>query len=730
MPSVHRPLALAIGLALALPIHAQTATRSDTRHDQAQHLDAITVTASPLRNDTESLAQPVEVLSGEELDRRKAATLGETVSLLPGVQSTYFGTGVGRPIIRGQEGPRVQVLSNGTSAMDVSTVSQDHAVSIEPFLADQIEVLKGPATLIYGSGAIGGAVNVVDGRVPLAPATEAFSGRAEVRGNTVNDETTGMFRVDGGSERFTWHADAFYRDGDDFDIPGVAQVEHDDHDHDDHDHEEEEHEEHEEQVEGTLANSSFLTKGGAVGGTFFGERGYIGAAVSTYQTNYGIPEGAHLHVEEDGHDHDHDHEDEEEEEHEEHVVRIDLDQTRYQVKAGLYDPLPFLEELTFNGAYNDYEHVELESGEVGTRFENTGYDTRIEALQKEVDGWRGAFGVQISRSDFEAIGEEAFVPPTVTDTLGAFVIQEKDFGPLKLEGGLRHDRVELEPGTGADRSFDTNSISASALWRVSDALHLTLGADRSERAPTQEELYANGAHIATASWEVGDAGMDVERARRLELGMHVHTDPADFKFALYQTDFDDFVYLADTGIEEFGLPVRLWAQTDAKFRGAEAEAIFHLADNTSGLWDLRVFGDYVHATFDGEPTQTREFSVPHDDHTHDYSVVLDQTGDLPRIAPSRIGADLGWGMGGWRASVGGVRYGEQDRVADNEEPSEAYTLVNAHLSYHWDMPALSYEVFLDGTNLTDREARQHTSLLRDYAPLPGRGVAFGVRAFF
>jgi iron complex outermembrane receptor protein len=718
--SLPSPHLLASALALALLPPAAFANDAGAT-GQATDLDAVVVTASPLKGNAESVATPVEVLYGEDLDKAKSGTLGETVAKLPGVQTTYFGTGVGRPIIRGQEGPRVQVLSGGIGSMDASTVSADHAVSIEPFLADQIEVLKGPATLLFGSGAIGGAVNVVDGRLADTIPDEPLSGRAEIRGNTVNDERTGMFRLDGVNGNWVLHVDGLVRDTDDYDIPGVAIL---------HDHEEGEEHEEEPQPEGTLPNSSVKTRAGAIGATWLGDSGYFGLAGSTYRSNYGIPAGAHVHGEED-HDHDHDGEaDHDEEAHEEGAVRIDMVQNRVDLKTGIYNPVSFLQSVNLRAAWNDYEHVELEGGLPATRFTNEGYDARLEAVQKDWNGWRGAFGLQLGSTDFGAVGEEAFVPSTTTDNVGAFIVQEKDFGPWKLELGARYDHVELKPEDRAARDFDAVNLSAAAIWRLTDGFDLRFGLDRSERAPTNEELFAGGTHVATQSIEIGDEALDTEKGVRAEIGAHWHTDRVDLKLALYQTKFTDFIYLTDTGVEEEGYPVRLWTQDDATFTGAEAEAKIQLADTASGAWDLRLFGDYVRAELDGSGTRTAAFEVPHGDHTHDYEVQIAQGGYLPRIAPMRVGADLGWSLGGWRASVGAVRYGKQDDVAQNEEASDGYTLVDAHVAYRWERTASSWEVLLDGSNLTDEEARPHTSLLRDYAPLPGRGVAFGLRAYF
>ncbi|KRG76337.1 membrane protein [Stenotrophomonas chelatiphaga] len=721
-----RPHTLTLALAAALlPAMAMAADAPADRH--LTELSEVKVTASPLQGDAESLARPVEVLAGERLDEAKAGTLGDTVAKLPGVQSSYFGPGVGRPIIRGQEGPRVAVLSNGVGNMDASTVSADHATSIEPFLADQIEVLKGPATLLFGSGAIGGAVNVVDGRIASELPERPLSGRAEVRGNSVNDERSGMFRLDGVNGNWVLHVDGLVRNGDDYRIPGYAVVdalEEHDHAHAGGD--------ADEPRRGTLDNSSIRTRAGGVGATWLGDGGFFGLSAGTYRTNYGIPNGAHVHADGDDHDHDHDHDHGGEEEGgDEHDVRIDMVQNRFDVKGGIYNPTSFLKNVTLRAGYTDYEHTELEAGTPATRFTNQGIEGRLEAVQNEIAGWNGAFGLQFGNSDFGAKGEEAFVPDTTTENLGLFVLQEKQFGPFKLELGARHDQVKLEPtGDYQRRKFDATNLSAAGIWTLNDAVDLRFGVDSSERAPTNEELYAAGAHIATRSIELGDAQLKTERGQRIELGIHTHSERLDFSASVYQTKFKDFIYLADTGVVE-DLPVRLWAQQDATFKGAEAEALVHLFEGNAGDWDLRVFGDYVKAELDGSGSRSVDIAVPHGDHNHNYTVDLANGGYLPRISPARVGADLRWAKDGWRASVGAVRYSSQKDTAQNEEPTNGYTLVDAHLAYRWDRSdSNSYEVFVDGSNLTNREVRPHTSLLRDYAPLPGRGVAFGIRAYF
>lgn len=739
-----RPDTLAAALLLALPcaVHAQQA--HPAAHDHGDHLtelNAVRVTASPLAGDAESLARPVNVLAGEALDGAKGATLGETIGHLPGVQTSSFGAGVGRPIIRGQDGPRVQVLSNGLSNLDAASLSADHANAAEPFLADQIEVLKGPATLLFGSGAMGGAVNLADGRIAREIPEHRTAGRAELRGNSVNNERTGMVRFDGvANDRWVLHVDGLVRDTRDVRIPSPAQLAvegHDDHDHDDdaHDH----HDNHDDTFNGRLGNSALSTRSGGVGATWFGERGYAGLALSTYRNEYGIPPGAHTHSE-DGHDHG-DHDDHgrndgngHDHDHNSHdpVVRVDLVSHRAEFRAGLTDPSTWLKGLHVRSAFSDYEHFERENGQAQTRFANQGIETRLEAVQQPLAGWDGAFGIQSSNTRFRADGAEAFVPGTDTRTLGVFALQEKRLGDLKLELGTRHDRNQLRPQSGQTaRNFNATSASLGGIYTANPSLDLRFALDHTERAPAHEELYAAGPHIATGAIEIGNNDLRRERGQRVELGMHAHSDRMEISAAVYHTRFTDFIYLADTGAIEDGMPIRLWTQHDATFTGAEAEATFHLSHGNHGDWDLRVFGDIVRAELDGNGLREVSFDVPHGSHVHHQLATLANAGHLPRIAPARIGADLRWNLGSWRASLGATHHAHQDKVAINESATAGYTLINASLAWRVDGDdGTAWELFVDGRNLGDRLAREHTSQLKNVTVLPGRGLAFGLRAWF
>ncbi|MDF4004268.1 TonB-dependent receptor [Luteibacter sp. PPL552] len=662
-------LPLAATLGTALPALADDAPQDATTVAQegdaaskgrrhADKLDAIVVNAVPLGQRADQIVAPVAVLAGSALDDAKGVSLGETVSSIPGVQTSALGTAVGRPVIRGLDGPRVAVLENGLSSQDVSNVSQDHAVTLEPFLADQIEVLKGPATLLYGSGAIGGVVNVVDGRVPEKAPENGFAGRAEVRHDSVSDGRTGLARFDAGNDTFAIHVDGMHRDNSDYDIPG-----------------------------GTLANSAVKTTSGAVGASLLGSWGYLGLSVSRFMDLYGSPAEPGDAAE--GED----------------PVHIKMAQTNYTLKGGLVQPFDGIARIEFSLGHGAYQHVEYEGTTPGTTFSTDSNQGRVVVTHDALAGWEGAFGVQTQHRNFAAVGEETFVPATTTQGVGVFLTEQREFGPVKIDLGLRHDRQSVQPDNGAKRRYTPNSASAGVAWRFAERWHLSLNLDHAERAPSEEELFANGPHEASNTFEIG-SDLRKETSNQAELGLHFHGDVVEGKVAVYHNRYKNFIYLADTGEVEDNLPVRVWSQNDATFRGAEAEATFHLAEGPSGHWDLRVFGDTVRAT-------------------------LTDGGNLPRTPAGRVGSTVSWKADSLRASVGAVRYMKQDKVAAFETDTAGYTLVNAHVAWTFVNDERSqWEAFVDGNNLTNRTARPATSLFKDVAPLPGRNVSVGVRAYF
>lgn len=687
-----RLLPLLIAQSLCLPAFAQSPA---TPHDEEHEFEAIIVEADPLRGALGDIAQPITVLRGDALEQRKAATLGETLSMTPGVQSASFGPGVGRPVIRGLDGARVQVLADSLPSQDVSTVSVDHATTIEPFLAEQIEVLRGPATLLHGAGAVGGVVNVVDGRIAERAAEEPFSGRAQFGYDSVSEGLFGMAKVELGGEGFVLRADAFHRDAEDYEIPGKAELE-DDHD-EDHD---ADHDEEHEGEEGILENSALRTRGGAIGASLIGDSGFLGVAISGFHSNYGLP----------GHAHEHGHEDhaalKDGEEEEEEVVRLDLEQTRIEMKGGLDKPWSGAEQLRVRVARTDYEHVELEGDEVGTLFENEEWTSRIDVIHEEIAGWRGAYGLSFGQRDFSAAGEEAFVPPSDTTQWGLFLVERKRFDAWRVELGARYDHQEIDPALGRSRDHDGFSVSAAGIVELAEGIEASIGFDRAARAPTAEELYSDGPHAATQSFEIGDDSLDTEIANQIELGISTRGELFSGGAHIYYNRFEDFIFLADTGLEEDDLPVRQWTQADARFTGFEVEGTLHFGETSIGHVDLHGFADHVRGRLTGDG------------------------GDLPRIPQDRVGAELRWHAGPWRASLGGTHHFEQDDTAEFETETASYTLWNTQLSYALALDGADLEFYLKGENLGDEEARPHTSLLKDRVPLPGRNVGAGVRVYF
>jgi len=677
-----RKCALAIAVASACqPAFADT-NADGAGKAGAKELDAIVVTASPLGEQADQTAQPVAVVSGKRLTDLAGAQAGGAVEHLPGVQASFFGAGVSRPIIRGLEGSRVQVLSSGIASMDASTFSPDHAVSIEPFLADQIEVLKGPATLLYGPGAIGGVVNIADGRLP-EQATIGASGRAELGGDTGANQKLGAVRLDLGTEvaSGTWmlHADGVYRDQDNYEVPNQ-----------------------DEPLEGT----SLESRNGALSASYLGDKARFGVALSRYTALYGIPEaeaeaGAPTNFLQSKAD-------------AASGVRIDLKQNRIDLSAAVFGVTDAIEQIELRFGNNDYQHVELEGGEAGTLFDVQSNLLRIEAVHTPIIAQgKGAFGLTVDSTDFKAIGVEAFVPFTKSKGIGLFGVEHIELGAWHTDLGLRFDRATVDAVGKPKRKDNLLGFSASTAYAFSDRdagnyWELSGNFDRAQRSPVAEELFSDGAHIATQSFEIGDENLDKETANNFELGLHFHGENAHASLSAYSNRFDNFIYQRSTGAEMDGLPVRIWTQGDARFNGFEAQATLTLHQSADfGQLDGTLQMDSVNAS-------------------------LDSGGNLPRIAPQRFGGNLNWDRGAWHANLSVMRYAKQDDVAAFETPTAGYTRVDfdATRSFANADESLLTEVYFRVRNATDELAFAHTSFLKEFAPLPGRNIGFGVRLYW
>lgn len=697
-------------------VPAFNSASAQTAEDQFE--DEIIVTGSPLIRSVDEAITGVSVLSGEDLADRLAGTIGETLKSEPGVSSTAFGAGASRPIIRGQGGDRVRVLTNGIGSIDASSASPDHAVAVEPAQAERIEVLRGASVLRFGSSGAGGVVNVIDGRIPDS-VPENIDGAVRIGASSVDAgrEMAGSVNLPVG-ENFVIHLDGTWRKADDYDIPGFAEsaafraaeeAEHEE----EHEEEGHEHEEEEAETRDRLDNSFVETQSATVGASYVGERGFFGVAVHNYTSDYGIP-GGHAHGEE-GHGHDeegHDEEGHEEEEHgheegeeEEENVTIGLEQTRVDVN-GAINLDGVIERVQVFAGFADYKHTEFEGpGVVGTVFTNEGYEIRTEAIQAEVDGWAAAYGAQIRRRDFSAIGEEAFVPATRTDQFGFYTFQEKEIGDMHLEGALRAEFTEQGiAGENETLDFETFSVSGGGDYHITDALRMGGTVFRTQRAPSTEELFSNGPHLATEQFELGDPTLDVETATGVELALR-HREGGHFvTLNAFYTNYDGYIFEQETGEMEDGLPVFAYTSDDATFTGFELQGGYDLP--SWGQWDYSADGlvEYVRAETD--------------------------SGNLPRIPPlsALVGLEAQTDRLSLRGEVDFVS--ESDNESEFESQTESYALVNLFATWSQPVGAQPVSLKLSVNNLTDEEARQHTSFLKDVVPLPGRNVRFAIATRF
>ncbi len=667
----------------------------------AQETEVITVTSTVLQTGADEITGSVEIIDRSHIEENLSGSLADTIAHEPGVSTTYFGPAASRPVIRGLGADRVRVLNNGVGLIDASTSSPDHAVASEALEAERVEILRGPAAIAYGGGAIGGVVNVIDGRIPEERAEDGLDGRFYIGHTTVdNGETAaGQFRFNAGS--FVFNVELMTRDAEDYDIPGFSESALaralEEEEHDEEDGHEDEHEE-EEEVFGTVENSGLEFSTGSVGVSWVGDNGFIGVSYKSTDALYGIP-GGHGHHEEEheGEDEDEDHHEDEDHDEEEVGVAIDLIQTRYDLRGEFRNVSEFIDRVRFSFGTAEYKHVELEGDEIGTLFRNDGWEGRFETRFSAVELGGGelesAAGFQAFSRDFVADGEEAYVPASVTDDFGAFLVQRWDTGAWGLEGGLRLETRDIETAAAA-RSFDTFSLSGSAFWRPQSNTFLALTLSSNERAPTDVELFADGEHVATSTVENGDPDLDVEKAVSIEFTARTEFGSWAFEGAAFHAEYDGFIGAFPTGEEEDEFLVVEYRQEDASLSGFEGRFEGPLGEFAG--WNLtgELTGEYVNASVDGG-------------------------GDMPRIPPLSFTAGVSAQMGAHQLHGEVVWAGEQDNVAEFELPTEGYTLINARYSVT-PFEERGMRIILEGRNLSDEEARLHTSFLKDALPLPGR----------
>ena len=709
--SPHRKFLLSAAI-VTLPVSPALAQQAETPAPRSSGLaddfhddDMIIVTAPYV--DRLDLLAGTSALSGDDLAEDLRGQIGDSLTSMPGVSSTSFSPGASRPVLRGFQGPRVRVLTDGIGSLDASNTSVDHAVTIDPLTAQRVEILRGPAVLLFGGDAIGGAVNVIDKRIPRDIPDDVVHIDAVGGYGSAADDWSIAGSVDVPlTPKLVIHADGSFRDSGDVRVPGfvlspalraevLAEAA------------EELEEGHPDEAAeltdianqfGIVPNSASRTQTAGAGIAYIDDGGNLGFSVSYYDTNYGIPTrpGA-------GHAHDEGAESEEEE----GPVTIGLEQIRADLRGGV-NIGGFFEALNFRAGYSDYTHTEFEGDEIGTVFSVSGIEARAELVQAERNGWRGVLGTQILVRDFNAIGAEAFVPKNSVESWALFTVQEADFGDIELEGAMRFDQTSISANSvNFDRSFNTVS-GALGLAYAPEGSAYKIGANlsRSERAPSAEELLSNGPHIATQAFEIGNPGFTTEKSWGGELYARWDSDDVQLSATLYANLFDDYIFEAETGAEEDGLPVFQYLQRDATYYGFEASASVIFA--RAGGFDFVADGvaDYVRAK------------------------IADGGGPIPRIPPLRL-------LGGLEANSDNLDLraelewsASQNRVATFETPSDGFTMVNASAAWRPFGKGGNVTLLASANNIFDVNARRHASFTKDYVPLSGRDIRISAKFSF
>ncbi|OAI09441.1 TonB-dependent receptor [Methylomonas methanica] len=653
-----------------------------------QALDEIIVTA-PLQDRKSDSPVPVTVLSDDELRMKTGHSIGDTLKNELGISSQSFGPGVGTPVIRGQAGPRVRVLSNGIGSNDVSAISPDHATSVEPLLAERIEVLRGPATLLYGSGAMGGVVNVIDNRIPGRQFDKLVGAALEQRFDSTSDETSTTMKVEGGKDNIAYHLDGFYRHRNNLDIGGsgidTAKVAITDPSL-----------EIVDNPKGFLNNTGAEAISGSAGLSWIGAPGFAGVSINNLNNNYAIaPDGTG-----------------------DETVRIAMRQTKYDFKSELNNPFRFAKSLRTRLGYTDYQHTEIANGEPGAYYTNQSYEGRMELAHQDLGPLRGVVGFQAQASDFNAIEKltgDSIVPRSDITSYGVFAVESFDIGAVTYQLGTRVEQTDIRPDGFANLSYTPLSASASAVWKLDNRNSLNLAVTRSSRAPQVQELLSDGYHDATRSYDRGDLGLREETSYNLDLGYRFKTDWLRAEFDLFHNWASDYIFQQRNGefVDQDGnpcvadcVPLVTSGQNDAIFKGYEAKLIVPMMENHLGLLEMTLFSDYTRGEFVNGS-------------------------DVPRMPPLRYGLQLDFNRDKLSTYLRFTRAESQPHAGDFETSTAGYFLLNVGANYQ----VKAYKdaklmVFAKGNNLLNQNIRNSTSYLRNFAPEAGRGAEVGFRVSY
>ena len=672
-------------------------------------LDAVVVTASPLARTSEELTQPVNILQASELRLQMQPTLGDTLSQQVGINSSYFGPVSSRPVIRGLGEDRIQILSNGNPNVDASSISADHALAVDPLSIDRVEVVRGPAALLYGPNSVGGVVNLIDGRIAEKPLSSDWTkptlrGALDARYNSADAGGAGSGAIKLGLGPIVVHLDGFNRYSSNLRIPGQthtaagrARSENP-------------------SVWGRLPNSASRSDGGGAGGSMAGEQGFLGLSYSGFNTRYGAVA--------------------------ERDVTIDLRQRKWDSRGALLDPIPGIKSVNYKFSTTDYQHLELEPGG-SQQFKTRGYTGRFELVHEKWGPLEGALGYQVQAINFKSGSDDPdqlLLPGYKARNNSVFLFEALEQGAFRYQFGARIDHSTAESSPMADpdkfsqrqnRDFTAMSLSGGVVYEINSGWALAFNAGLNQRPPTPVELFSNGAHHATGTYEIGNVNLDSEQAVTLDLSLRKKASRITGSISVFSNYFDRFITLFPAGelSADGDLPVYQFNGTRAHLYGAEAEMVFHLIEPRG----LQKTDDTASNAFPQNDSAGAENPLGlHFDVKADYVRARDATTgrSLPRIPPLRVQTALVHDWNRLQSRVEAQWVKRQAWTALNEDPTSGYTMLNASLSYRLCQGPTHWEIYVRGTNLTDRDARMHTSFVKDVAPLPGRAVLLGVRLDF
>jgi iron complex outermembrane receptor protein len=661
-------------------------------------LDQVRVTASgQLLND---VAQPIRVLSKEELQEQNGNTIGELLSSLPGIANASFGAGVGRPVIRGLGGNRVKLTINGTDSADVSAMSSDHAPMVDAANADQIEVIYGPNTLRFGSGAMGGVINMADSRFHQLP-LNGVQGRVQSSVSSADDGTNLSASMDAGNGQWVMHLDGFSRNSDNF-RAGNGE---------------------------TISNTASESQGISTGLNYIQKNGNAhGIALSMLNYEYGVPNP------------------------DDEQATVDPSQLRFDAQSIVYSLPPGIDQLKTQFTHIDYEHGENFGDTVVGLYDKTSSEFKATLSLSNIAGWQSDLGLQLSKQDLELCHDhggcpeipnysnlnwngqlgsnlsssvyDGFIfahdtpmPITSTQDLGLFLVMERDWASGLLELGARYDQrvikadpVSILPSYRQasayydDKTFDSASLSAALTWRF-DQQKLGVSLSRSQRAPAADELYWNGDHHATFSFQLDNPDLEIETAYSLDLTWMYDGLDYQLQGAVYYYDFDGYIYNDLKSIVDpfHGNPVYRNEQKDASFTGAEWQLDYDVSIN----WQWFIRADFVQARLKEGVNK-----------------------NLPRTPPLTTGSGVKWHANNWQVSADVKYYAEQTKVANGETVASSYSVINFYASHTHLLAKSSVQFYLKAHNLADAFGRNHVSYLKEYSPVVGRNVSLGVNYSF